>query len=205
MWTPIDTQFHGPKTPVGIVCVHDPANARLIRVLVEGLWAVTHYYDIGCPGDFLSVIAQEETAPPYLVIAGHGGDRGIRFGDYDESIETSRLVDGDMPADCIAEDVKLSGAVIVNLTCDGGSMDMARAFLAGGAKSYIGTDPNPLAIEHPLFIAHFFHSIIRKKMTPFDAWQGAAAYDDQSRRYLYFDRDGRKRLEEDFRLIEEEI
>ncbi len=42
-------------------------------------------------------------------------------------------------------------------------------------------------------------------MTPFDAWQGAAAYDDQSRRYLYFDRDGRKRLEEDFRLIEEEI
>ena len=203
MWQPVDTQFFGPKTPVAIACVHDPENAQLFRHLLEGLWAVTHYHNIGCPTDFLHVIGQEETAPPYLVIAGHGGDHGIHFGEYGVSVDTSSLEGEDLPAASVAKHVKLPNTVILNITCDCGSEEMARAFLSGGARAYIGTDPNPLAIEHPLFVAHFFHSIIRKKMEPFEAWQSAAAYDSQSRLYMYYDADGRNRLDEEFQLVRE--
>lgn len=203
MWNPIDTQFFGPKTPVAIACVHNPDDAQRLRHLLEGLRAVTHYHNIGCPADFLRVIAQEQTAPPYLIVSGHGGDHGIHFGDYIDTIDTSSLVGEDMPASSISNHVKLPGTVIINTTCDCGSDEMAQAFLSGGARAYIGTDPNPLAIEHPLFIAHFFHSIIRKKMEPFEAWQSAAAYDNQSRLYMYFDADGRNRLDEEFRLVHE--
>ncbi len=66
MWNPIDTEFFRPKIPVGIACVHDSANAQILRHVIEGFWTVTHYYAIGCPADFLKVIAQDETAPPYL-------------------------------------------------------------------------------------------------------------------------------------------
>ena len=205
MWNPIDTEFFGPKIPVGIACVHDPANAQILRHVIEGFWTVTHYYAIGCPADFLKVIAQDESAPPYLVISGHGGEHGILFGEYIDTIDTSSLIGEDMPASSIAKHVKLPGSVIVNTTCDGGSVEMARAFLAGGAQGYIGTDPAPLAIEHPLFVAHFFHSISRKKLSALDAWQRAASYDDESRHYVYFDREGRRRLDEDFRLVQEPL
>ena len=205
MWNPVDTEFFGPKTPVGIACVHNPDTAHLLRNVVEGFWTVTHYYDVGCPADFLKVIALEETAPPYLVIAGHGGDHGIEFGDYIDTIDTSSLIGEDMPASSIAKHVRLPGTVILNITCEGGSPEMAKAFLAGGAQGYIGTDPNPLAIEHPLFMAHFFHSISRKKLSPCQAWQKAASYDDQSRRYMYFDKEGRRRLDQEFHLVQEPL
>lgn len=191
MWTPIDTQFYGPKTPIAIACIHDHENAYVFRQALEGLGAVTLFHNIGTPGDFLKVIGQEDSAPPYLVISGHGGEHGIEFGDYMEGIDVSMLIDGSLPSSSIAAHVKLSGCVIVNITCDGGSEEMADAFLSGGAKAYIGTDPNPNTAEHPLFIGHFFHSIIRRNRTPLEAWRKAAEYDQRSSFYLFFDKDGR--------------
>jgi hypothetical protein len=111
-----------------------------------------------------------------------------------QGIDVSMLVDESLPPSSIAAHVKLVGCVIVNTTCDGGCEEMAEAFLAGGAKAYIGTDPNPNATEHPLFISHFFHSIIRRKMTPLEAWRKAAEYDHRSCLYQFFDKDGRQRI-----------
>ena len=152
MWTPVDTHFFGPKTPISIACVHDHGNALVFRRLLEGLGAVTLFHDIGTPGDFLKVIAQKESAPPYLVISGHGGDNGILFGDYMDGIDISSLISGDMPPASIAQHVRLPGSVIVNITCDGGTQEMADAFLSGGAVAYVGTDPKPTAVEHPIFL-----------------------------------------------------
>ena len=192
MWTPIDTQFFGPKTPIAIACIHDHENALVFRRLLEGLGAVTLFHNIGTPEDFLKVIEQEESAPPYLVISGHGGDHGIQFGDdYMEGIDVSSLLGGSLPPSSISERVRLPGSVIVNITCDGGSQEMADAFLSGGAKAYIGTDPNPMTVEHPIFLGHFFHSIIRRNRTPFEAWEKAAAYDNRSCFYHFFDKDGK--------------
>ena len=177
-----------------VACIHDQENARIFRSLLEGFGAVTLLHNIGTPVDFLKVISQQESAAPYLVIAGHGGNHGIEFGDYMDGIDTSMLIDGSLPPDAIAAGVQLSGCVIVNITCDGGSQEMADAFLAGGAEAYIGTDPNPSAAEHPLFISHFFHSIIRRQMTPLEAWTKAASYDQRSCLYLYFDQNGKRSI-----------
>ena len=191
MWSPVDTEFFGPKTPVAIACVHDHENALVFRRLLEGLSAVTLFHNIGTPEDFLKVISQDETTPPYLVISGHGGDHGIEFGEYMEGIDVSMLVDGSLPAEAIADRVRLPGCVIVNITCDGGEDEMAKAFLSGGAAAYVGTDPNPNTTEHPIFLGHFFHSIIRRKQTSFEAWKKAAEYDKRSHCYHYFDNKGR--------------
>ena len=192
MWTPIDTQFFGPKAPVAIACVYNHESALVFRRLLEGLGAVTLFHNIGTPEDFLKVIGQEESAPPYLVIAGHGGDHGLMFGeDYMEGIDVSMLTAGSLAPGGIAERVRLPGCVIVNIACDGGTQDMANAFLSGGAQAYIGTDPNPNAAEHPIFLGHFFHSIIRRHKTPFEAWRKAAGYDYRSCLYHFFDKDGK--------------
>ena len=79
----------------------------------------------------------------------------------------------------------------MNIACDCGSQEMADAFLSGGAEAYIGTDPNPMAVEHPIFLGHFFHSIIRRNRTSFEAWEKAAAYDNRSCYYHFFDKNGK--------------
>lgn len=192
MWTPVDTKFFGAKTPVAIACIHNHESALVFRRLLEGLDAVTLFHNIGTPEDFLKVIEQDESAPPYLVVAGHGAENGILFGDdYMDGIDVSMLVSGCLPPSGISERIQLPGCVIVNITCEGGSQEMADAFLSGGAQAYIATDPNPNAAEHPIFLGSFFHSIIRRKKTPFEAWQKAAAYDNRSCRYHFFDHTGK--------------
>lgn len=191
MWTPIDTQFFGPKTPIAIACVYNHSTASVFRYLLEELGAVTLFHSVGTPGDFLKVIAQDDSAPPYLVIASHGEEGGLHFGDFMEGIDISMLTAGCLPPRAISEHVKLAGCVIVNIACDGGSEEMADAFLSGGARAYIGTNPNPNAAEHPIFVGHFFHSIIRRNKTPFEAWEMAAAYDHRSCYYHFFDKEGK--------------
>ena len=194
MWTPIDTQFYGPRAPVAIACLYDHGTASLFRSILEGLGAVTHLHDIGTPEDFLKVIGQEESAPPYLIISGHGGEKGIHFGEFMKGIDTSTLIGEDMPPSVIAGRVRVPGTFIVNICCGCGTQEMADAFLSGGASAYIGTDPDPMAFDHTVFISQLFHSIIRSKMTPFEAWQKAAVYDKATTRYHFFDAKGKHSL-----------
>ena len=122
MWTPVDTEFFGPKTPIAIACVHD-SNGFAYRPLLESLGAATLLHNIGTPGDFLKVLAQEDTAPPFLVISGHGGNQGIVFGDYVKGIDVSMLIDGFMPPHAIAVRVRPPGCAIVHFACDGGTRE----------------------------------------------------------------------------------
>ncbi|MDA0745824.1 MAG: hypothetical protein O2954_04850 [bacterium] len=195
MWTPVDTKFFDKKLPVGIANVYSAQSALLFRTLLEDLGAVVLLHNLGTPGDFLEILAQGEDAPPYLIIAGHGDENGIVFGEFMESIDTSMLVEQSMPAKCIAQHINLPGTFVINLCCESGQQNMAEAFLAGGTSGYIGTDPNPPAVNHPLFIAHFFHSVIRRKKTPIETWRAAAEYDSRSKQYLLFNSEGRHQVE----------
>ena len=195
MWNPIDTHFYRKKLPVSIVNIDYYSMAPLYRQILEDMGAVVHLHNIDVPTDFIQVIGQEECAPPYMIIASHGEENGIVFGDYMSTIDTSMLVEGIMPFDYIAKHIKLPRTFIVNLACYGGTPETAKAFMSGGIVGYIGTDPNPNAVEHPLFISHFFHSLIRRKMSPIDAWKKAAAYDNRSRRYIMYDAEGKHQVE----------
>ena len=196
MWNPVDTSFFSKKLPIEIANVVDTCHSVMLRGLLEELGAVVLVHNIGCPQDFLKIIGQGEAIAPYLIIACHGDDNGIVFGDYMEGIDASMLVKESMPADCVVNHVKLPGCFVINLGCGCGDEKMARAFLSGGVNGYVGTDPNPNASNHSLFLAHFFHSIIDHKKTAVEAWEAAAAYDSESRLYLLYDKDGKHQAPE---------
>jgi hypothetical protein len=167
----------------------------LYRLLIEQLGGTVHMHLCGTPGDFLKVIAQGKSAAPYMVIECHGVDEGLVFGEYADFIDTSMLADGNMPPAVIAEHVDLPGRIVINEACGGGEPPMAEAFMKGGLEAYIGTvEPIPDGSAGPLFIAHFFYQLHRVKCTAREAWERAAAYDKDSRLYVYWDRDGCHRV-----------
>jgi len=195
LWSPIENAFHTKRHPVGIVDIAGDADARLARALLEGMGAVVRYYHPGTPGDFLKIIAQETEVPPYLIVCAHGHEGGIYFGDFCPEIDTSMLHEGSLPPATIAQHAALPECVILGLFCDSGDEPMAKAFLAGQAKAYIGVvEPNPDSLSVPLFLTQFFYELWRHTCSPQDAWARAAAYDDTSRMFVYWDAEGKRRI-----------
>ncbi len=192
-WKPVDTEFFAPRTPVEIVSVGWGVGGldRLTRGLIEELGGTAQLHLCGTPGDFLKVISQGERAAPYLIIIAHGDDNGLVFGEYADFIDTSMLVEGSMPPECIARHINLPGSVVFNDACMAGEPPMAEAFMAGGLKGYIGSrEPVPHGTAGIMFIAHFFYKLWREKCSEREAWEQAASYDKDSRLYVYWDKDG---------------
>jgi RimJ/RimL family protein N-acetyltransferase len=192
MWKPIDREFFAQRTPVEIAdCGGVGALGRLVRDLIEELGGTAHLHLCGTPGDFLKVISQGEAAAPYIVVLAHGDDNGLVFGQFADPIDTSMLVDGSMPPECIAEHIDLPGRVVFNDACGAGEAPMAQAFLKGGLKGYIGSvEPVPHGTAGIMFIAHFFHRLWRTGCSEREAWEQAAGYDADSRLYAYWDEHG---------------
>jgi hypothetical protein len=192
MWKPVDTEFFAPRTPVEIVdCGGVGDLGGLARDLIEELGGTAHLHLCGTPGDFLKVISQGEQAAPYLIVIVHGDDKGLVFGEYADFIDTSMLVEGRMPPECIATHINLPGRVVFNDACGAGEEPMAEAFMAGGLKAYIGSvEPIPDGTAGIMFIAHFFYKLWRGKCSEREAWEQAASYDKDSRLYVFWDQDG---------------
>lgn len=107
----IDEQFYTPRLPVSIVALPNSSHEVYpMRDLLEGFNCVSTVHWIGAPMDFLKVLGQGETAPRYLLIAGHGDEeKGYYLGEYATFIDTSMLRDQYMPAEVIAPVVNLPG------------------------------------------------------------------------------------------------
>ena len=196
MWQPVDTQFFATYHPVEVAEFGAVSpDGSFTRSLLEQLRAVVFLHSIGTPGDFLKVLSQGESAAPYLVICCHGDDNGLVFGEYIPSIDTSMLIEGSMPPECIAAHIKLPGCVVINTACAAGEARMAEAFMKGGLKAYIGTvEPVPQSEAEPLFIAHFFYKLFRTGCSEREAWEHAASYDADSRQYVFWDAEGCHRV-----------
>ena len=73
---------------------------------------------------------------------------------------------------------------------------MAQAFMSGGLRPYIGTvEPDPEALNHPLFLMQFFRSLFVDSSSVLEAWRLAASCTDESRLYVLFDENGRHKLD----------
>lgn len=196
MWEPVDTRFLHKRHAVGIVALgavgNDPVMAR---ALLENLGAVVLLHLPGTPKDFLKVLRQGPDAAPYLIVCAHGDDNGIVFGDYAPGIDTSMLREGRMPPERVAQNINLPGCVVINDACFGGEEAMAKAFMSGGLKAYVGTvAPIPHFTASPLFLAHFFYALFRDGRSERDAWEHAASYDADSRLFVYYDEEGCHRV-----------
>ena len=182
MWKPVDMEFFAPRMPVEIVdCGGVGELGRLARDLIEELGGTAHLHLCGTPDDFLKVISQGEQTAPYLIVIVHGDDNGLVFGEYADFIDTSMLVEGRMPPECVAKHINLPGCVVFNDACGAGEEPMGQAFMAGGLKAYIGSvEPVPHGTAGIMFIAHFFYKLWRAKCSEIEAWEQAASYDRDS-------------------------
>lgn len=182
MTQPIDTQFFVPRLSVSIAALNNSdLEANAIRALLEALGCVVTIHWIGTPEDFLKVLSQGQTAPPYLLIAGHGDEEnGFYFGEYAPFIDTSMLREQHLPAEAIAPVVNLPGCAVISSACWSGIEALGRAFTNGGnIKAYIGCRSAPRGEDMIVFLVNFFHNIMRKKLSDHEAWQKAVnATDD---------------------------
>lgn len=191
----IDEQFYTPRLPISIIALpNSDLEAIAVRAILESLGCVVTIHWIGTPGDFLKVLGQGENAPRFLLIAGHGDEeKGYYLGEYADFIDTSMLRDHYMPADVIAPIINLPGCTVVSSACAGGVEPMGRAFVnTGQIDAYIGCRVYPNGDDMLIYLANFFHGILRKKLSDHDAWQRAMIVTDQQEIYemSFFRSDG---------------
>jgi hypothetical protein len=190
----VDTRFFAPRTPVAIVDLDAAGEASLVRALLEGMGAVVSFHQPGTPEDFLLILGQSDTPPTYLILCGHGDEVGFVFGAYGSGIDTSSLVGESMPPASVAARARLSGRVVVSTACLTGTESFGQAFVGGGAAAYIAPEGYPDGTTPPLFIHHLFHQLLVHGVSLEQAWRHAAGYDDESRMFVLFTRDGVQRI-----------
>lgn len=191
MWKPVDTEFQCPRIPVEIVDLGGSGEGESLRSILENLHCVVLCHWIGAPMDFLKVISQGTACAPYLIVSGHGYDGHLTFGQYADHIDTSMLINGRMPPTCVEQHVRLPDCTVINTCCSGGTKQLARAFLKGRLRAYIGSVDDVEGDAVPLFIGHFFYQLPRVGFSVRKAWEFAASYDDESRQFVLYDRRGR--------------
>jgi len=190
VWKPVDVGFHGSRLPVEIVDFGATGEGELLRLLLESLNCVVLVHWPGTPEDFLRVIGQGESCAPYLLVCGHGDAGNLIFGDYADHIDTSMLVNGNLPPERIRERVSLPGCAVINTCCSGGVRSLAQAFMGGGLRAYMGAVEDVPGDAVPLYVAHFFHQLPRVRHSVRRAWRHAASYDAESRLFALYDGQG---------------
>lgn len=172
----VDEKFCRPRTPISVVAVGEASEAYLVRSVLESLGATVLLHLIGTPEDFLRVVAQGESAPRYVVICGHGNEKGLVFGEYGEGIDVSALQDGCMPSVAIAERANLPGRILISTACGTGSTGFGEAFVKGGVAAYIAPDGYPDGADAGLFVHLLFDQILRKGELPASALRQVQRY-----------------------------
>lgn len=185
MWKPIDTVFFAPKLPVVIIALPNSFEVQGLRDFLEMLNCVVLVHFIGAPNDFLQVIGQTEGVAPIIIIAGHGSNEGLYFGEYTPSIDVSALIDEYMPANVIKQHCKLHHTTILSLTCNGGDNALADAFQTGEAVTYIGTQEQPYAAATIVFVTNLFFNLQCKQMSLRDSWYYAVQATDHPDIYAF--------------------
>lgn len=195
--TTVDARFFFARTLVALVDFGPGSDGAALRGPLEAFGAVTLRHLCGAPEDFLCVLGQDDRAPPYMVLCGHGDEAGFVFGEYSSNVDTSALIEGRMPAASVGARVRLPGTVILSLACFTGRPEMAEAMLKGpgsGVGAYIAPDRGPAGPDAILFALHFFHHLIARGASYEAAWRQAAAYDDAGAMFVLYTREGPRRV-----------
>ncbi|MBB6100024.1 hypothetical protein HNR42_003489 [Deinobacterium chartae] len=188
--TPVDGRFFAPRTPVSVVNYGATDEALLIRAMLEHLGCVVTLHWPGTPEDFLLVLEQQ-VAPPYMVLCGHGDEKGLLFETYIPEIDVSALEGIHLPPRSIAARVRLPGCVILSTACMSGTGEMAAAMLAGGARAYIAPEDYPAGADVGLFVLSFFHALLERGMSVEQAWKRAVRTDPEFGMFGFFTPQGR--------------
>lgn len=175
----IDQAFFHPRTPVAVVAIGEASEAFLVRAILESLGAAVSLHLLGTPHDFLQVVRQGSAAPGYIVICGHGDERGLVFGEYGEDIDVSLLDRGSLPPSAFAGLVDLPGKVVVSTACATGTKAFKEAFVQGGVSAYVAPSDYPEGADAGLFIHILFYQLLRKNVSVGAAVHKVQSYDPE--------------------------
>lgn len=185
----IDEEFFRPRKPVAVIAVGDSGEALLLRAILESLGAAVILHLPGTAEDFLKSLGQGEAAPEYVIISGHGDDRGFVFGSFAPDVDASALTEGSLPASSLRNRVDLPGKVVLSTACRTGTDDFARAFLAGGARAYIAPSDDPDGAAMPLFLHRLFYELLHRRKPLNEAMQRGASFDPGMLSLVLFEQD----------------
>lgn len=189
----IDGEFFWPRKPIAIIAVGDSGEALLLRAILESLGAAVTLHLPGTAEDFLKCLGQGEAAPEYIIISGHGDDRGFVIGSFSPEVDATVLVDGSLPASSMRNRINLPGKVVLSTACQTGSNDFARIFLDGGVRAYIAPSNYPDGAAVPLFLHSLFYELLHRNRRLNEAMQQAENFNTSELSLLLFGEAGEHR------------
>ncbi|MCF6326295.1 MAG: caspase family protein [Devosiaceae bacterium] len=143
-----------------IINFGDSEEAALLRAILEQLGLRVTVENSGNPVHFLEAL-NEFFQVDFLIIAGHGKQNGLFFGEFIASVDTSLLRDGYLPVDEIRAQSK--GATVISSACSTGNAEFAAVFQKAGANAFLGPASDPDGVAVPMILHQFFYNQIVEK------------------------------------------
>ncbi len=140
------------RADVTILCLGDSQEALLIRSLAESLHLKVDLTFIGQPNHLFEEISSPQKLAKLVILSAHGTKNGLVFGEFGSQVDTSLLVNGDLPLRIFFERSKLEERIVLSTACDAFSSDPKNV------QTYIGHQGYPDAQTVPLFIHKFLYN-----------------------------------------------
>ncbi len=168
---------------VHILAADTGLQPHVVRAAAEHFGASVTVTWVGNSGQVVNVLSSRPLHQ-VIVLSFHGDERGLLLPALAEECRgLYPFADVIRPAD-FAAFLALSGSVVVNLACMGGTPEMAEAFLACGAGAYIGASEYPDAAASTMYAVDFLYAYLLQHTGDVDsAHRSASGHDDDRRQF----------------------
>jgi len=121
-----------------------------------------------------------------IIISGHGNEAGLLLPEIDNAIK-QHPYDKRITASQFCDFVDLDRSNLINLSCESGKEDMAKAFLSRGAKTYIGPLDYPDGSASLMYALEILYCCIVKQLSMSDAHEMAINHTDDRSMFRIYD------------------
>lgn len=141
-------------TTIDLVDIGD-GDGPALRGALESFGVQVNYLTIGQQRHLVAALGGDRPVAPYVVIAAHGDEGRILMDELDESVARYQPFNGDLGPDEVRRHLRLNGATVILTACDGGTDDLAAAFLDAGASAFVADTHAPFgyaSVFVPIFL-----------------------------------------------------
>ncbi|KKO54041.1 hypothetical protein [Paenibacillus sp. DMB20] len=180
-----------PVMNIALVCGPDcDMETQAMRNTFEFFGARVFTYWIGRPNDFISVLNGEDLYPDtdMIVLNFHGDEGNFIMPELGEEVYEDGEPKGDFGVEEIKRYAKLEGKVVFGNGCSLGEPVLARAFLDGGCRVYIGPDDYPDGNAALMFMQRLFYEIIQNNRSLQEAYRIARSTDEETTMYQIYEK-----------------
>lgn len=133
--------------------------AIAIRSCLEYWGMHIEMYYIGQPKDFVQIVNNRVKQDHYILLVGHGNDKGFLLPELSSELNPSQPFTGCItPAD-VRDHLSFKNNVVISTACMTGNTEMADAFLEVGASIYIGPDGYPDGDSALYYMLSLYYSL----------------------------------------------